>query len=1649
MSATKIIFKRSSVLGKRPTNSNLEPGELAMNTNSNDPGLFFETDAGTVVKVGPTSYLPSAPTSAPERGELWVDSDTKALSIGTNQNKWATVAAPFLSGTGGFAVFVAPEFPNSSDSINNDGQTTPFQTINRAIIQVANQIIQDYNRGYGPENNRYEIFVATGRSAVINGPGVAVPDFNVDFSVVTDQVTQAQLQQFNPVSGGLIVPRGVSIIGMDLAKCEMVPCYVPAYSHPGYGPTYTLTSTGPQYTNQPLSSIFKWSGNSYLSNFTFTDKIATNDVVSVSSSSLGYAVFRTLRPHGLQFNDFVNMQYASTQATGAFTPGPYYVAPLDAYTFEVSSTSFTSTDGPTYALFSTLPTAFSTNSGVIFTVQNIYPYYLPEDGVTYEYHNYSHHRLSCVKNVSINELNDFYTKVQLAFPGSGSMGFGGTVNTVIASVPETVIVAPTTLQYPNNLTTNSTTHSAPFANTILHKSNYGLCGIDADGTVVSGFRSTTNKNWTTVVLQRDPVAYELYADANQNWTTLTSFAQNTLPVGTPITAVPTNLQLQILNQAHIPNIRYYYQTLPVITPANENLGDSGLTDPNNDFRHFSLRVTGANTTMQSDGCYSIGAAIGTWAKDGGQITLTNGTTGFGSVAMLAEGFAGINTLGGAENNSKGYDQTGVIRPLALFENQVTADSQKNVLYLGNRITSVQVDTSNPTIQTIYLDGVFLPETLLPYSLKPGSALFTTDGVCTFHAFFATDGNPTVILNDPNNGGLSTLRLRYSDSTIPDGVAANLDLPYIRRFIDPRTPDEKSYGFLVTSTNPDAVAPRDGSILRLNQTGQSLSTTLKRNYQFDPGQNGGFGQVFSVIDAKPIVYGLSTNFNNKISDAAQSVDYVVYAALTDYSGPWVQSIDLSLINLTPEGLSPLNTPSGFSFTYLDRNWYAAENNEWSALYYNTSFSSNNGPTKVSPDKSDSAFVTTSVTVRQEAVATTWQGLVPDPYLTYYSAPTTQKYVRGVTIPTTQFAGEKVYDDDDSSLGLGIIFKRLPTALSTVTVFPSTTVQTGALMTAPPATPAVPNVATFGRPEIMELNLLSVKNVQTPKEYVSVLRLTNNAYPGVAEFVRVINITSTKVQVIRNYYSTYYDAPPAGTGWVYTPNAGQAGSPFPTVWPRGTTVTVCAETGYAEPITYDPLWSVSKFTMLRYFQLMGYAPSLMNSYLVPQYLGSRVILNTSLSLSPNNGYASQTSAWPVEFNVASAVMCNGHTWQNVGLLDFSRGLSQYQVDTLSRKQQYDFYSSSLWGGRLNVNGTQDSGDTVLYGSLRQAVTGNYFLNESPQNNLMNRQLYQSTPPIDIPSPILVFSTDSIAAQFNGVRASFDLTRSGYQIPEGQLDADGANLIVNVGGVIQKPGSAYSVSPTLGRILFTEAPPAGAVCNIRVISSEDGSATLDTIILTSSTAFDGAISSFPLSPVVPTVSANNTFVFLGGTEQNPFGNLQISPSYYISNDSENLVYLSAGPLAGTTYDYRSFVSGTKYRTFGIQAFFVNSADDISGAFDGARVAFPVEVGGIPVDPSVVNGDNMFVSLGGVMQLPADDPTTPIDDLSYTFSTINGIPTITFVSPPGVGTTSNIRIFTSSRYITCPLPDALTTGTLKVGPGVDTNAQGQITHIDPGLIV
>ena len=1635
MSAVKIIFKRSSILGKRPTGTNLEPGELGLNTNSSDPGLFFEVNDGSVVKAGPTAYLPEAPTSVPSLGELWVDRDTKSLSIGTEKNTWQKVAAPFLGGTGGFTVFVAPEYPNATDSLANDGQTVPFLTVNRAVIEVTKQIIIEENNNISTGNNRYQIVLAPGRHCVVNGPGQPTSSFSVDYASLNTSVTQVQLQQFNPVQGGLILPRGVSIIGLDLKKCEVRPTYVPKYTHPAFPKNYVQQAGGPVYENETLSSIFSWSGNTYQSQFSAFDKVDERSVISViPDTESGNAIFKSDRPHGLSYNDFVQVNYSNSadQSGTAFKAGVYYAYPLNPFQFLLSIESW-SNNSLTPVAASSLPSAFlnSTSGSPKLRVENVYPYYIPLDGLSYELSNYSHHRLSLNKNVALTDLNDFYKKVQLAFP----VVFGGAVNQNVVDPSEVVIVAPTDPAYPNNTISNSTNNSSPYQNMVNLRSNYGLANGDYDGSVVSGFRSVIVNSSTAVSLQSDPAAYELYATSSQQWQNLCEFSLQQLPNKTPITSVPTSLQLQDLNEAAIPNIRYYYKFLTVST------GESiGVADPDNDFRHFGFRMSGSNSFMQAQSVYTIGPAIGVWATNGAYISQTGATSNFGSVAFQAEGFAGIGTLGGANDVNKGFLQAGIMRPLQLTEGQVSSDSQKRILPLGSRIVHIGVDPSDPSVQLVYLQREFNPASILPYSLKPGSAFFTTDGLCEFRGFFVTNGTPTCIRSEsdtatnPYSPGGAILRLRVSDSSIPNGDATGLDVPYIRRFTDPRTADERAYGFYVQSTNPTSQAPQLGSVLRLNQTGQSLSNTIKRNYQFDPGQNGGISQVFTVDFVDTVECSTSANFNYKISDSSQSTNYVVYASLSDASTPWTQSVSVDNGSLTP-----INTPQGTYTTYYNRNYYAAENNIWSSLYYASNFTVTNGPTKVSPDKLDSPFVTTSVLERQESIRSSWQGYVPDPFYDYYitkvpaSVNANFTYMRGAVVPYTEFAAQYPYDNDDGSIDLGLLFKKVPVpAGSSITVAGSKIIQTQELMTTPfVASP------TFGRPAVIQLEVLSVQGILNPRQGTSVVQLSNPSV-GAVEYVQVISLNSNLVQGIRNYYPAYSQ----GT--------------IPSVWPAGTVISPCVTSGFAEPSIYDPAWSVTKATMYRYFQLMGYTSAQMESFLVPKYFGERLLLNTDLPYSPVEGYANITASWPIEFNNPSTVNASGHSWQSAGYFDYSRGLPKYQVNEISKKLQYDYYSTTAWGGRLTILGSDELGNQIFFGPVKEALTGQYYVSESPVTVHDDRQRYLTPDPVQHPSPILVFSTDDISGSFDNVQKSFSLTRGGYLLPSTQLSTYG--VFVFLGGVSQLPGVSYSIEQSaagefIPSILFSEAPPKGASCDIRIVTSDDEAQTISVVSFSLLSPFNGITSSFDLSPDLSALSDENSFVFLGGVEQNPFGSAQTSASYTISppgSTTSSLNFIGGAPLDGATIDVRGILSGERYRNAGISAVFITSVDDIAPLFNNTATTFPLAIGTDSLDPTRVNAQNMFVSLGGVMQIPVASAGNPLSGNAYTVQTnsVTNALEITFATPPAVGATCNIRVVTSDQFITCPLTDAFLSNALQDGPGVIVDEFNRIVSIDPGLI-
>jgi len=72
---------RSSTANKRPTPAAMSDGQIALNSNTASPGLFFKDSAGALIKVGPVHVGTTAPNASPASGgetgntvgEQWLD----------------------------------------------------------------------------------------------------------------------------------------------------------------------------------------------------------------------------------------------------------------------------------------------------------------------------------------------------------------------------------------------------------------------------------------------------------------------------------------------------------------------------------------------------------------------------------------------------------------------------------------------------------------------------------------------------------------------------------------------------------------------------------------------------------------------------------------------------------------------------------------------------------------------------------------------------------------------------------------------------------------------------------------------------------------------------------------------------------------------------------------------------------------------------------------------------------------------------------------------------------------------------------------------------------------------------------------------------------------------------------------------------------------------------------------------------------------------------------------------------------------------------------------------------------------------------------------------------------------------------------------
>ena len=148
----------------------------------------------------------------------------------------------FIKNIEGRILYVNPNDIDSTDAITNEGNSLaqPFKTIQRALLESAR-----FSYVKGANNDLIErttILVYPGEHEIDNRPGFGIKangnnaiavspaggetaaattlSLNLTSNFDLDQEDNI-LYKFNSINGGVIVPRGTSIVGLDLRKTKI------------------------------------------------------------------------------------------------------------------------------------------------------------------------------------------------------------------------------------------------------------------------------------------------------------------------------------------------------------------------------------------------------------------------------------------------------------------------------------------------------------------------------------------------------------------------------------------------------------------------------------------------------------------------------------------------------------------------------------------------------------------------------------------------------------------------------------------------------------------------------------------------------------------------------------------------------------------------------------------------------------------------------------------------------------------------------------------------------------------------------------------------------------------------------------------------------------------------------------------------------------------------------------------------------------------------------------------------------------------------------------------------------------------------------------------------------------------------------------
>ena len=498
----------------------------------------------------------------------------------------------FTSKTGRCLYVNSDDF-DASDAFDNRGNSPnrPFKSIQRALIEAARFSYQS-----GQFNDTFESFsivLYPGDYVIDNRPGtttsgqafipadIAELSASSDMTLVNDDGTVNPnniLYRFNSIEGGVIVPRGTSIVGMDLRKTKIRPLYVP----------------DPASGSIPSSAVFRVTGGCYFWQFSFFDGISQGvykDPAQPSASS----------PPTYSHHKLTCFEYAdgkNTQSTVFGTDGNalsvndlalYYQKIAKGWQDIPDSTSIISADelqarveenrivGPNAQggakQISSVVTDFASTN--VFTT-------------TAEVTTTSTHGFSVGTPVLLEGIT-----------GTDASRFNGSFFITAIPTPTTfryIIKNPTTGAPSGNPTGSSGTvkveidnvdSSSPYIFNISLRSTWGMQGMHADGSKATGFKSMVVAQFTGVSLQKDDNAFIKWDGSSY-------------------------------------------------IAGSHTDGDSIFKSA---YRNFHVKCSN-DSVIQAVSVFAVGFADHFVAESGGDQSITNSNSNFGSCALRAKGFKG-------------------------------------------------------------------------------------------------------------------------------------------------------------------------------------------------------------------------------------------------------------------------------------------------------------------------------------------------------------------------------------------------------------------------------------------------------------------------------------------------------------------------------------------------------------------------------------------------------------------------------------------------------------------------------------------------------------------------------------------------------------------------------------------------------------------------------------------------------------------------------------------------------------------------------------------------------------------------------------------------------------------------------------------------